>query len=370
MAKKTLLILAFLFCGLICIWGGTHDPWDGTVWDVTSPDIDQPHGNAYKELYDLRKGVALRMNKEHETLATSSAGGVHKQGSARAFFQDAAPTTQVNGDAFDSGDLGSLWFDSNASPDNQFNVLTATTPTWTPISTEVIAVLLAANRQFAGTLTVDGATTLTGAVGSAASITLGAGADLIGSSTSDITIGANKFTVAGATGNTLVAGTFTSTGVATVGDGSLLKTSAAPTTDAMIANKKYVDDALGQSSQVTGTSNISNVTGDWADMANMSITLTTVGGNVLLLFSATIEPDNTSRGLIRFDLDGTTQYHTISVVNGGAGTEEDAVGMQYLLTSLSAAEHTFKVQWKDLTGTILQDGASYPRVFTAIELPS
>ena len=38
-------------------------------------------------------------------------------------------------------------------------------------------------------------------------ITLGAGDDLIGSATSDITFNTNKFTVAGATGNTLVAGT-------------------------------------------------------------------------------------------------------------------------------------------------------------------
>ena len=40
-------------------------------------------------------------------------------------------------------------------------------------------------------------------------------------------------------------GAFESVGVATLADGSLLKTSAAPTTDAMIANKKYVDDTAG-----------------------------------------------------------------------------------------------------------------------------
>jgi len=62
------------------------------------------------------------------------------------------------------------------------------------------------------TLTVVGASTLTGAVGCGASVTLGAGADIIGSATSDITINTNKFTVAGATGNTLVAGTLTQTG--------------------------------------------------------------------------------------------------------------------------------------------------------------
>lgn len=245
MRKKKLLILLILICGTL-IWAGTHDPWDGTKWDVTSPDIDQPYGNAYKELYDLRKGVALRMNKEHETLATNSAGGVHKQGSARAFFQDAAPTTQIDGTAWDSGDTGSLWFDSNAAIDNQFYVLTnhASTGTWTPVSTEIIAFLLASNRTFAGTLTVTGLLTANNGV------TLGAGDDLIGSSTSDITFNTNKFTVAGDTGNTLVAGTLDVTGatevtgVATLGDASLLKTSAAPSTDAMIANKKYVDDIV------------------------------------------------------------------------------------------------------------------------------
>lgn len=203
MRKKEVLTFVFLLgLAVSClVFGATSDPWDGTTWDVTAPDIDQPHGNTYKEIYDLRKGVAIRVNKEHETLATSSAGGVHKQGSARAFFQDAAPTTQVDGSAFDSGDLGLFWFDSNASPDNQFNVLTATTPTWTPVSTEIIAVLLASNRTFAGTLTVTGESTFNN------HINLGAGDDLIGSSTSDIKFNTNKFTVAGATGNTLVAGT-------------------------------------------------------------------------------------------------------------------------------------------------------------------
>lgn len=93
-------------------------------------------------------------------------------------------------------------------------------------------------------LVVDGTSTLTGAVTANGGITLGAGDDLIGSATSDITFNTNKFTVAGATGNTLVAGTFTSTGVATLADTSALATSGAPAADAQIANKKYVDDQI------------------------------------------------------------------------------------------------------------------------------
>jgi hypothetical protein len=73
-------------------------------------------------------------------------------------------------------------------------------------------------------------------------VELVANKDLIGSSTSDITINTNKFTVAGATGNTVIAGTLGVTGVATLADSSQMASSAAPTADADIANKKYVDD--------------------------------------------------------------------------------------------------------------------------------
>ena len=46
------------------------------------------------------------------------------------------------------------------------------------------------------------------------------------------------------TGNGTIGGTLGVTGVATVAKGSLLASSDAPTTDAMIANKKYVDDQI------------------------------------------------------------------------------------------------------------------------------
>lgn len=254
MIKLKQIGLAFIILSLmaLCVWAtvtGSHDPWDGTLWDVTAPIEDIAYGYADKELRDLRKGVALRVNKEHETLATSSAGGVHKQGSARAFFQDATPSTQVDGSAFDSGDLGSLWFDSNAAIDNQFHVLTATTPTWTPVSTEIIAFLLASNRTFAGTLTVTGLLTANSGV------TLGAGDDLIGSSTSDITFNTNKFTVAGATGNTGVGGTLDVTGnidpttFETTNGGFLdednMASDAANKVSSQQSIKKYVDDNIG-----------------------------------------------------------------------------------------------------------------------------
>lgn len=270
--------------------------------------------------------------------------GQPRQGQARPYFQDAAPTTRLDGDHFDSTDLGCLWIDSNSSPANQVNFLStadgAGTNTWTPISTEIIAVLLAANRIFAGTL----------------------------KSTGNFTVGANKMTVAAATGNAVIAGTLGVTGVTTVAKGSLLASSDAPTTDVMIPPKKYVDDAIGQSSQVVGTDTITNTSGNWADMANMSITIVTKGGNVLLLFSATINCDaGSSDYALRFDVDGTP-HQTLVVVNNGDIRD---VSFHWLETSLGAASHTFKVQWKDTTGTVEQRGDTEgPRAFSAIELPS
>jgi len=150
-------------------------------------------------------------------------GGVQtgrpRPGSARPYFQDAAPTARLDTGYFTSDDYGTIWIDSNATIDNQFNILTAAdgagTETWTPISTEVIAVLLAAARVFAGTLGVTG----------------------------NFAVNTDKFTVAAATGATVVAGTLGVTGIATLAKASLLASSDAPTTDAMVANKKYVDDS-------------------------------------------------------------------------------------------------------------------------------
>jgi hypothetical protein len=62
--------------------------------------------------------------------------------------------------------------------------------------------------------------------------------------TGNFTLNTDKFTVDAATGNVVVAGTLAVTGVATLGDGSKMATSAAPTADAELANMKYVNDQI------------------------------------------------------------------------------------------------------------------------------
>ena len=64
--------------------------------------------------------------------------------------------------------------------------------------------------------------------------------------TGDASVGGDAAITGGASvgGDATVGGTLDVTGIATVAKGSLLASSDAPTTDAMIANKKYVDDNI------------------------------------------------------------------------------------------------------------------------------
>ena len=135
------------------------------------------------EILANQSQIQTGVNNEHIFSGTSAGTqtGDHTQGSARCFSQAGAPATRIDGNVFLSTDLGSLWIDTD---DNAMYILTATVPTWTPVSTEVIATLLAANRIFAGTLGVTG----------------------------DFAVNTNKFTVAAATGNALFAGTLDVTG--------------------------------------------------------------------------------------------------------------------------------------------------------------
>lgn len=151
------------------------------AFDNTEPN--QAHAVSACASHILANFVASEtaLNREHEfvTGGTAADQAHHKKGSARCYIQDAAPTTRVDGSAFNVQDNGSLWIDTNSLPDNQFNFLSDYSgPTWTPISTEIIAVLLASNRIFAGTL----------------------------KSIGNFEVNA-KFTVAADTGNTEIAGT-------------------------------------------------------------------------------------------------------------------------------------------------------------------
>lgn len=306
MAKNRVLICiaAFLICS-IAYAIVDHDPWDGTKWDGTAPDIDQPIGDHYKEMQDLRLGIGIRMDKEHQDMATSSVGGWHTWGSAVCYEGTSDPCNRPdNSTALDSAvvenhqiDFGRLWIDDNYDPPvlRRWNGTNFTEMVAAHLHHATALELVLESAENANTdgsmdskisavgykdaagdcdlgyilfshdgtsddqkgaidfyvndgdddnapskhvleLGSDQLATFSGAVTIAGAFTGGA--------SSDIAINTNKFTVAASTGNTLVAGTFISTGVATIADASKTASNAAPTDPCDIANMKYVDDQI------------------------------------------------------------------------------------------------------------------------------
>ena len=125
--KRLILVLFILFTLMMFFsksYAPTHDPWDGTGWDTTAPDVLQPIGNHYKEMYDLRKGIAVRMNKGHQDMAASSVGGWHTWGSAVCYWGPSDPCNRPdNATSLDdattedfSPDKGRLYINTNYFP--------------------------------------------------------------------------------------------------------------------------------------------------------------------------------------------------------------------------------------------------------------
>jgi hypothetical protein len=84
----------------------------GTLWDDTDPADGALVSDGAKQIRDIRKGVKIRVDKEHEAYGTASAGGEHKAGSAKVYYGGAAPANRPDGaTALGAGDAGRLWID-------------------------------------------------------------------------------------------------------------------------------------------------------------------------------------------------------------------------------------------------------------------
>ena len=119
----TILVALLIYIGICFGAAITHDPWDGTGWNTSAPNDEALVGNTYKEIYDLRKGVAQRINKEHVTLVSTAApadGGEHLNGSAVANEGTSTPTKTITGGSVNlaniARDRGRLWIDDNYDP--------------------------------------------------------------------------------------------------------------------------------------------------------------------------------------------------------------------------------------------------------------
>jgi hypothetical protein len=100
----------------------------GIDWVNTNPTDSDLYENGAKEIRDLRKGVELRVMKEHQQPATTTGGGEHKKGSGRAFVLTTSPTTRPDGTTAiitsgagdgSAGDDGRLWVNTGVTNERQ-----------------------------------------------------------------------------------------------------------------------------------------------------------------------------------------------------------------------------------------------------------
>ena len=142
-------------------------------------------------------------------------------------------------------------------------------------------------------------------------------------------------------------------------------------TGSLITLQQFVNQSRSggnlQSIQVVGITDIT-APAAWADMQDMSVTMNTNGGDVLLTFSGDIyAPGNSDVvGDLRFTIDGNAK-HIVRAEAGDGGWQESA-SMSWIEKGLSAGSHTFKIQWKGTNANVKQTGTTNPRVFSAIEL--
>jgi hypothetical protein len=118
----------------------------------------------------------------------------------------------------------------------------------------------------------------------------------------------------------------------------------------------------------TQASDVSPVS--FANMANLSQAVTPAAGALLLLLhgSQMLGVDDNKLAEHRFAIDGVRDGplmgHSMDDINKTTG-----LMMAWAVTGISAASHTFSVQWQDVTATPQMDTAR-PRVFQVIEFAS
>lgn len=120
-------------------------------------------------------------------------------------------------------------------------------------------------------------------------------------------------------------------------------------------NLEFLKDPPSASYEADEGSNYTTTSSSFVDVdsTNLSLTIETAGGDVLIAFHGTVTR-SASGGIVRFDVDvdGTRVASDDGIIAAepvtGAGMP---VSFVRYVTGLSPGSHTFKLQWKINTGT-------------------
>lgn len=92
---------------------------DGLGWNINAPADTDLRSVGAAEIRDVRTGVGIRIDKEHETLDAGDPpdeGGEHRSGSAKAYYETPAPTDRPDPTSVvlaSPDDDGRIWIDSD-----------------------------------------------------------------------------------------------------------------------------------------------------------------------------------------------------------------------------------------------------------------
>jgi len=137
--------------------------------------------------------------------------------------------------------------------------------------------------------------------------------------------------------------------------------------DGSITTDKLASGAVTQHQAISGSTGATASSTSFVDLPGLSVTLTTSGGAVLVMFSGSHKPSEVGMvGYWRIVRDDSVvvAYNNQAFVSS---IHEWTTTTLFGVDAPPAGEHTYKVQWRVSQGTLSASAGTYSENFAAIE---
>lgn len=135
--------------------------------------------------------------------------------------------------------------------------------------------------------------------------------------------------------------------------------------DGSIATAALVANAVTQIQSVTDDTFRSTTSGTYEDLTGMTVTITTVGGPVLIFFRTVLDGAGTNMAYKLRILEDDVELCNIEGALDGAWNDV-AQAILFWTKTPSAAEHTYHIEWQTSAGTLYAQKGD--RILMVIEL--